>query len=871
MKYLNNLMILFIMMFCEVCIASEWRLHPSFDMTPIRIIDTPVSTYFLVHQQIYNKTYQGYDFPSMALFEYNKGSEEHKINFFDGSLEHISNGIRMVDYSSKGEYLIIIYNDGGIDIMTKDRSVLHIDRLKEYSYPGMSNVNSVVFEPISGDAWIATDCGYMHIDVDNQNLTKIEDCVLNVPLKAVCRIGKRLVAIFNDLAWEAIYDEQVGVDEFKKIESVKNPCVLLPLNENSFAYVEGLAGNSNFLMIANNVENDWVIDKFLDSKENFFSKSTNESWVTRYESNFIPNREGYLLYTSSKVFQIRAFENEEEPTIVSVKLDETPVVIGSWDFKTFWKYQDRGKFSLCEVTYDNNSDTSTPQWNNIIEAIRPNAPAAFLSTYMTFSPKYGHLVINHGQDWQLSNNSPVTPSLLSGLLGNEWTIHSQTYNMPESVEDNDALQRIYRSNINRFPIADPQGLILDPFYPDWIVCGSMFGGVMFQNISDIKKDVIKFAAENDLFKDFPGFVSETPVQTWGTMSCFSNPTIDNEGTIWILFSNPFEKNGSSPKSQLKYMTLSQRAKLYDNPISEITAGEYWKSITISNDDYPSWDCKVIAGRHIRNKNLIYCFTAGVYSSIMILNHKGTLDNILDDEIITYSHLTDKYGKKIYIERMADAVEDPLTGDILISGLYGLFVIHPETDTHGDGIYGEDYQSFNNVISDVLPVKSQVNKVIFDDGGRMWIGTNNTGVICVSADRNNIEAHYSTLNSPIPSDCVYGLGWNPESRSLMISTKLGLAEVFPDINSVGKTNNDAYVVPQSVIPGYNGYVEIRNITRNQPVRILDSTDNEIRTFSGNASNHIEWDLKDKSGTRVPAGKYYIVIGNGTPLELIVMSE
>lgn len=870
MKFFKYLSILLVMMSYGVSVASEWRLHPSFDMTPIRIIDTPLSTYFLVHQQIFNKTYNGYDFPTLTLFEFDKSSKEQKIKFFDGIKEHVSSGVRMADYSSKGEYLVVIYNDGGIDVIAKDRSVISIDKLKEYSVPGMSNVNSITFDPVYGDAWIATDCGYLHISVDEESSVKAEDCVLNVSLNAICGIGGKIVAIFNDAAWESNLDTLSDSNAFKKIGSVSHPCVFLPLDEKSFAYVEGVAGNSNYLMIAENKDDTWITSRLLDTKENFFSRNSNESLVSRYESNFIPNRDGYLIYTSSKVFQIRSSQ-ERNNAVSSIKLDEPQVVLGSWDFNKFWKYQDRGRFSLCEVADASHNDILSPEWNDVICNIRPDAPAAFLSRYMTNSPVYGHLVINHGQDWELSNNSPVTPSLLSGLVGNDWTIYSQSYTMPKSVENDANLQNIYQRNINRFPIADPQGLIIDPIYPDWIVCGSMFSGVMFQNIADIKKDVIKFAAGNDLFKDFPGFVDSTPIQTWGTMSCFSNPTFDNEGTIWMLFSNPFEKNGSSPKSQLKYITASQRANLYETPVSEINAKGYWKSITISNDDYPSWDCKVLAGTHIRNKNKIFCFTAGGYTSIVIVNHNGTLDNTLDDEIRTYSYILDKYGKKIYIERMVDAVEDPLTGDLLVSGLYGLFIIKSETDTYTDFLYGEEYQSYNKLLTNVLPAKSQVNKVIFDDSGRMWIGTNNTGVICVSTDRNNIEAHYSTSNSPIPSDCVYGLGWNPESRSLMISTKLGLAEVFPDINSVGKTNNDTYVVPQSVIPGYNGYVEIRNITQNQPVRILDSTDKEIRTFSGNASNHIEWDLKDKSGTRVTAGKYYIVIGNGTPLELIVMSE
>lgn len=47
--------------------AEEWRLHPAFDNNPVRIIDTEDKTYFLVHQQIYNKSLVDYDRPSLTL------------------------------------------------------------------------------------------------------------------------------------------------------------------------------------------------------------------------------------------------------------------------------------------------------------------------------------------------------------------------------------------------------------------------------------------------------------------------------------------------------------------------------------------------------------------------------------------------------------------------------------------------------------------------------------------------------------------------------------------------------------------------------------------------------------------------------------
>lgn len=848
-------------------IAAEWKLHPSFDRTPLRVIDTPENTYFLVHQQIYNKNIIGYDFPSLTLFEYQKKSPEKGIVPLCHSVSLSSADIRMADYSPKGDYLIVVYNDGDIDLIDKNKKLTHIDRLKRYSIPGMTLVNSVTFEASSGDAWIATDAGYMCIDAISLTVKDVK--VLGSAITAINRFGTRLVAISNSEAYETDKEGVASISDFTKIPAITLPTVMMPLSDNCFGYIQGAAGSTRPLMSATLVDGAWKTVRL--GSDNFYSQVANESLVSRYEANFIPNKDGYFCFSSSKAWQLTAPAGGEGATVISISLDQDPVSMGSWDFIDFWSYRDRGTFVRRKAEYTEPvSISGSAEWSDTGAPIRPVAPAAFIATYMDYSDRYGMLVINHGQERELKYDAPVNPSLLSALYDSKWKLHSQAYVMPQSVENDVTLRNTYNANINRFPLPDPSGIIVDPVNPDWICCGSMFGGFMFQDLSDIKKDVIRFGAGNDLFRQFPGFIESVPVQTWGTLSSFSPPVYDNEGVIWSFYNNVFEKSGSSPKATLKYINANTRSALMNSKIEELEGNDVWGTIVLSETDYADWCCKIVACRHENNKNKVVVCTGNYDGVIYILDHKGTLEDISDDELKVVSAVKNRFGMIRKYSNLNDLVEDPVTGDIILSTYGGIIKFKPQDKCQDDIING-DFSVCDKLSDGVVGSTEQINKVIFDDGGRMWIGTNNTGVICVSADRDNIEAHYSTSNSPLPSDCVYGLGWNPESRSLMISTKLGLAEVFPDINSVGKTNNDAYVVPQSVIPGYNGYVEIRNITQNQPVRILDSTDNEIRTFLGNVSNHIEWDLKDKSGTRVSAGKYYIVIGNGTPLELIVMSE
>lgn len=866
-----RLTIFFVICMVQVYAYGEkWELHPSFDNSPVRIMDSKEQTYFLVHQQLYRKGAGGYDFPTLTLFSYDKTSQEKSISPLSAHVNLSSADIRLADYSPIGKYLIIVYTDGGIDVVYDDNNLFFINILKECNTPGMSHVNSVTFEPETGDAWIATDAGYLHINAEN--LSEAEINILGISLSSICRFGNKIVAISDEAAREAPANPMPkSFSLFTKIDAVITPSVLLPLDTENFAYIQGAPGSARPLMNANYSDGSWKTSRLLATNENFYSRGSNESLVSRYESNFIPNRNGYLAYTTSKAFQIKAENGHVE--VVTIMLDKNPVTLGSWDFENFWFYQDRGQFVNRHVLFDP-SISSTAMWSGSEELLRPDAPAAFIATHLSYSPAYGHLVINHGQAWEIGNTSQLTPALLSYLGSRgKWGICSQAYTIPASVAADASLKSIYEKNINKFPIADPHGLTIDPIYSDWIACGSMFGGVMLQNISDVSRDVIRFGSENDTFSNFPGFVAATPVQTWGTMSCFSNVVCDSDGNMWVLFSNPFQKNGSSAKAQIKYLTPEVRKQLYNSSASEIKNLENWKTIDLPTDRYPSWDCKILAPNHKHNKNKIFAFMMGLDNDTFILDHNGTLDDHSDDKILKISKIVDRYGKILDPNYFTDVAEDPNNGDIIITSIYGVFVFNLSSEINNETIEGKNLTLRNGEQGSIVPENSHVNKVIFDSDGRMWIGTNNQGVVGISRDRSKVIARYGTSNSPLPSDCVYGLGWNPESRSLMISTKLGLAEVFPDVATEYDNSVSAmpYVMPDNVVPDYNGNVEIRNLTPNRSVVIRDQKGKTVRSISSGTSYMAQWNLKDDKGARVPGGRYFVIVDGCNPIELVVLSD
>lgn len=860
-----------ILAICLVMVAAargeQWKLHPSFDRTPVRIIDTPNNTYFLAHQQIYNKNINGYDFPTLTLFQYKKSNPTEGITPLVHDVNLSSADIRIVEYSPKGDYLTIVYNDGGIDFLNSSQQIVHIDRLKKSSVPGMAVISAVTFEPSTGDAWVATDAGYMHVSAGDFKIKEL--ALLNKKIDRVCRFGEKIVVVADNAIWECNSLVPEHFNEFKQIQGVGYPSALLPLSDTEFGYVHGAPGAWRALRLVK-LENDaWKASDL--ASDSFYSFPANETVVQGYECNFIPNKQGYLAYSYNKAWQLYAPTADNSAKLVSINIDMNPIVLGSWDFNNFWAYRDRGTFvpRHAEYTFASGAVSATATWTDLQSPLRPDAPAAFLCTHMEYSPSRGMLAMNHGQEWDLGYNAPVNPPLLSShSTGGKWQVLSQVYTVPKSVLENQNFSSKYYANINRFPLADPNGLLVDPVNPNWIACGSMFGGIMFQDITDIDKDVLRFASAKDRFSDFPGFFAVTPDQTWDTMSSFSAPSCDNTGVMWSMFCNMFEAGGSSAKSQLKYIDPQQRAALYNAGLSTVSSIDNWHTINIPVDYAADFKSKVVACRHENNNNVVVIGMNNYDGEIVILDHNGTLDNTDDDVYKIFKKIKDEHGAEYNFECVNDITEDPVTGKIIVATNKYTLSFDPRQEVEEESIAGCTLRLEGGTPADIIPESTQINRIIFDDANRMWLGTHSQGVIGVSADRRNVVARYNTSNSPIPSDRVYGLGWNPASNSLMISTTQGMAEVLTDAAGTSTSVKEPYLSISAVRPDYNGNVEIRNVLQNTPVAVCDKMGTILFRLDNSNSGILNWNLTDSKGARVSAGTYKILVGENNPLELIV---
>ncbi len=158
----------------------------------------------------------------------------------------------------------------------------------------------------------------------------------------------------------------------------------------------------------------------------------------------------------------------------------------------------------------------------------------------------------------------------------------------------------------------------------------------------------------------------------------------------------------------------------------------------------------------------------------------------------------------------------------------------------------------------------VTDIIVDGANNKWLATADSGVFYVSPNGQETIFHFTTDNSPLPSNTVQSVAIDPETGSVYFGTIRGMVAFDGSSTAPAEDLEEVLVYPNPVRPGFNGNVRIEGLTANTNVKITDLVGNlvyEENTTGGS----IEWDTTAFGRHKVASGVYLIII-TGPPEEL-----
>lgn len=243
------------------------------------------------------------------------------------------------------------------------------------------------------------------------------------------------------------------------------------------------------------------------------------------------------------------------------------------------------------------------------------------------------------------------------------------------------------------------------------------------------------------------------------------------------------------------------------------------------------------------------------AGIGVWNDNGTIDKQTDDRAIFVSQFFDQDSKPIqptYIYCIAQMAN----GELWVGTDEGLFII----DDVSKLLQGSNAcrrikipRNDGTNLADYLLGTEQINAIEEDGVGRKWIGTSSSGLYLVSDDGLETVEHFTSANSPIPSDMIRCIAIHPRTGEVFVGTGNGLMSYHSDASEPKEDYSDLYAYPNPVRPNYAGYVTITGMMAETVVKIVDNGGNLVYTTMSNGGL-ATWDLKNGNGQRVSSGVY-----------------
>lgn len=192
------------------------------------------------------------------------------------------------------------------------------------------------------------------------------------------------------------------------------------------------------------------------------------------------------------------------------------------------------------------------------------------------------------------------------------------------------------------------------------------------------------------------------------------------------------------------------------------------------------------------------------------------------------------------------------------------------------LYGADNAvSSNNIIAEpVVIIQDGIPEALLTDVGiyaikvdnanNKWIATNGAGVYYVSDSGETTKLHFTSKNSPLPSDVVYDVSIDESTGKVFFATEKGVVSYNGDVSTEANNFNNAIAYPNPYRPEYKGNVTIKNLPNRALVKITDIVGNLL--FEKKAEGGIvEWNTNNVKGKPVASGIYLVLMTNADGTE------
>ncbi len=157
----------------------------------------------------------------------------------------------------------------------------------------------------------------------------------------------------------------------------------------------------------------------------------------------------------------------------------------------------------------------------------------------------------------------------------------------------------------------------------------------------------------------------------------------------------------------------------------------------------------------------------------------------------------------------------------------------------------------------------ITDITVDGNNNKWVASN-SGAYYVSSDGQKTIYHFTTENSPLPSNNINAIKIDNSTGKVYFATQKGLVAYNGSATAGADNLNHVRAYPNPVRPNYHGLVTIDGLMADAHVKITDIEGNLVyETVSEGGS--IQWDTTAFGRYRVASGVYLVMISSDDQLK------
>ncbi|MBX7227402.1 MAG: T9SS type A sorting domain-containing protein [Chitinophagales bacterium] len=274
--------------------------------------------------------------------------------------------------------------------------------------------------------------------------------------------------------------------------------------------------------------------------------------------------------------------------------------------------------------------------------------------------------------------------------------------------------------------------------------------------------------------------------------------------------------------------------------------------------------KLIKDIAVDDNNQLWLVNNGV--GLVVYNTNNTIDDPSDDNAISYTTSVGAGG--LHTNAVTCIVKDA-EGELWIGTEEGISVVRcpfaafdRQCDAERICVPRGDTSNF----CDYLLEDENIRCILVDPANRKWIGTNN-GLFLISADGLKTIHYFNEDNSPLISNKIKSLAFEPNSGDLYIGTEIGIQSYRTDATLTANSDAKPFVYPNPVREDYNGPIAIKNLPNNAQVKITTVSGKLVYETIALGGQAI-WDGNLLSGEKAASGVYLVFAVNDSGKEKAV---